>query len=393
MHLIRDAIAFATAIALATVLLAAPVPGTFPLLRAADLAYAGAFRLPAGPSNGDDFGFGGMPLAYNPATNGLFMGTHSGKVAEISIPAPVNRATIADLPFATYLQGFADPTEGHTQDVAPDRANPASIDGLLVLGDRLYGTAYVYYDATGSQRLSHYSRSLKLAVPSFKGMYELWQPRKAGFVSGYMALVPQDWQPLLGGTAITGQCCIPIVSRTSYGPSAFAWNPTELGAKSPTPATPLVYYPGDRPLAKWDSTNPVYNGSTEIHGAVIPEESRTLLLVGRHGVGPFCYGTGGATGECMDPATGDKGNHGYPYAYQVWAYDLNDLAAVKAGHKKPWDVRPYDVWTFTLPIDEPAKHLGGVAYDSARRLLYVSQLWADADGDAHRPLIHVFQVR
>lgn len=224
-------------------------------------------------------------------------------------------------------------------------------------------------------------------------MYDVWQRGKAGFVSGYMALVPPAWQLTLGGRAITGQCCVPIVSRTSYGPSAFAWMPEQLGMRSPVPATPLVYYTSDHPLATWDSTNPVYNGSTEIHGAFIPTLSRSLLFVGRHGLGPFCYGTGGADGECVDPGSGDKGNHGYPYAYRVWAYDLLDLVDVRAGRRRPWDVRPYDVWSFTLPVAEPSMHLGGVGYDQAHGLLYVSQLWADADGDAHRPLIHVFKVR
>ncbi len=369
MHFIRYATAACVATSLCAMLIAAPSPAQYPLLRATDLVYVGAFRLPAGSIAGGDFSFGGSPITFNPASNGLFIGSYGGKVAEVSIPEPINSATIADLPFAHYLQGFADPTEGHSRDVFPDGTEPGSIGGLLVHGDRLYGTVFIYYDAPGSQRLSHYSRSLNLAAPSFKGMYEVWQRGKAGFVSGYMALVPEDWQPLLGGPAITGQCCIPIVSRTSYGPSAFAWNPSELGAKSPTPATPLVYYPGDHPLATWDSTNPFYNGSTEIHGAAIPAQTRTLLLLGRHGLGPFCYGDGGAAGECVDPTSGDKGTHGYPYAYQVWAYDLLELADVKSGRKKPWDVRPYDVWTFRLPIDEPATHLGGVGYDARRRLL------------------------
>ncbi len=251
----------------------------------------------------------------------------------------------------------------------------------------------VYYDATASQRLSHYSRSINLSEPSFKGMFAVWQAGKAGFVSGYLAAIPEDWQQQLGGQAITGQCCIPIVSRTSYGPSALAWNPQELGIKSPTPAAPLLYYPADHPLAPWDSTNRVYNGSTEIRGAAMPSGTRTLLLFGRHGLGQFCYGTGGAKGECVDPVVGDKGTHAFPYTYQVWAYDLLDLADVKAGRKKPWDVRPYDVWPLDFPIVETSKHLGGVGYDDERRLLYVSQMVADRDEYAFRPVIQVFKVR
>jgi hypothetical protein len=224
-------------------------------------------------------------------------------------------------------------------------------------------------------------------------MFQVWQTGKAGFVSGYLAAIPDDWQPLLGGAAITGQCCIPIVSRTSYGPAAFAWNPSDLGVKSPIPAVPLVYYPDDHPLARWGSTNPVYNGSTEIRGAVLPGATRSLLLFGRHGTGEFCYGTGGIKGECVDPPVADKGNHAFPYIYQVWAYDLLELADIKAGRRKPWDVRPYAIWPLELPIEEDAKHIGGVGYDTERRQLYVSQMLADTDTYANRPVIHVFRIQ
>jgi hypothetical protein len=363
-----------------------------PLLQRADLIYVGAFRLPAESINQDDFSFGGAPIAFNPVRSSLFVGSRRGNIAELILPAPVASDAIADLPFATYMQGFADPTEGHVQDAAPNRANPAGLDGLLVSGARLYGSAAVYYDASNDQRRSHFARSLALNESSFSGLFQVWDTGKTGYVSGYLADIPAEWQPLLGGPAITGQCCIPIVSRTSYGPSAFAWNPADLTGAGPVRAQPLLYYPGDHPLSAWDGTSAVYNGSTEIRGAVIPEGTRTLLFVGRQGTGPFCYGDGGANGECKDPVVGDKGTHAYPYRYQIWAYDLADLADVRAGRRSPWDVHPYDVWPLDLPIDEPAKHLGGVTYDAAHHLLYVSQMLADRDEYAFRPLIHVFRI-
>ncbi len=363
-----------------------------PLLRQTDLIYVGAFRLPRESANQDSFGFGGLPIAFNTARSSLFVGSRRGNIAEVAIPEPAVSTAIGDLPFATYLQGFADPLEGHLQDAAPDRANPAALDGLLVLGDRMFGTAAVYYDAGNSQRRSHFARSLALNESSYSGLFPVWDSARTGYVSGYLALVPAEWQPLLGGPAITGQCCIPIVSRTSYGPSAFSWNPADLGRTTAVHAVPLLYYPGDHPLAAWDGTSVIYNGTTEIHGAVIPDGTRTLLFVGRQGTGTFCYGEGGANAACNDPVNDDKGNHAYPYRYQIWAYDLADLADVKTGKRKPWDVRPYDIWVLSLPFDEPAKHLGGVAYDPARRLLYVSQMLADKDEYAFRPLIHVFRL-
>ena len=53
-----------------------------------NLRYEGAFRLPAEESNGDSFSFGGRPAAYNPDNDSLFVGTFSGRVGEVSIPAP-----------------------------------------------------------------------------------------------------------------------------------------------------------------------------------------------------------------------------------------------------------------------------------------------------------------
>ena len=36
--------------------------------------------------------------------------------------------------------------------------------------------------------------------------------------------------------------------------------------------------------------------------------------------------------------------------FQVWAYNANDLLAVKNGTLQPWQVQPYDVWKFNVPV-------------------------------------------
>ena len=100
---------------------------------------------------------------------------------------------------------------------------------------------------------------------------------------------------------------------------------------------------------------------------VFPEGTRSVLFFGRHGLGKFCYGPGttdqqlvgrptdgGVDTWCHDPTSANKGTHAYPYHYYVWAYDANDLAAVKAGQKQPWEVKPYAVWPFSLPFGETA---------------------------------------
>lgn len=75
----------------------------------------------------------------------------------------------------------------------------------------------------------------------------------------------------------------------------------------------------------------------------------------------------------------------------MWAYDANDLLAVKHGSKTPYEIRPYATWTFPLPFENPndAHSLGGVAYDAQHQLIYLSQLSEDVNAS---PLIHVFKV-
>ena len=72
---------------------------------------------------------------------------------------------------------------------------------------------------------------------------------------------------------------------------------------------------------------------------------------------------------------------------EVWAYDARDLRAVRRGRRRPWQVKPYAVWTLRLPFG--SGQIGGAAYDPKGRRIFVSQQY----GDDTQPLIHVFKVR
>ena len=381
-------------------------PLSLPRLSFADLVYVGAFRLPRAAEGGEDFSYGGLHFAYNPARNSLFGSSLHNNVAEVTIPTPVNTADVNQMPFASYIQPFNDPTEGHFREIENGGPNPAVFAGMIVQGNRLFGTGSIYYDALDDQVVSHFSHSTDLAAPSYVGMSQVWESGKAGYVGGYMANLPIEWQAKLGGPALTGQCCIPIASRTSYGPAAFGFDPSAIGHNTSVPASPLLYYTQDHTtLGLWEGSNPVYGGTTAMGGVAVIAGTRTALFIGRTGLGAFCYGYGvedqaiagrpAADGvmNCYDPTTHDKGMHAYPYRYQIWAYDLADFAAVKAGAKQPWDVVPYGVWPFDLPIPEQsAVRIGGVAYDMQRQLLYIAQHRADKDGFAQRPIIHALRV-
>ncbi len=372
-------------------IISAAGPETLPLLQQGNLEYLGAFRLPrGGDSATESFSFGGNVLAYDPADGGLFASTRGSYVAKVRIPTPIKSPNIESLPFATFMETFHDPLEGGLS------ALPQSgIHGLLVDGGKLYGAASIYYDASNSARVSHFSRSTNLTTPSATPLKALWQADRSGYVGGWLATVPSEWQSLLGGSIVSGSCCVPIVSRTSFGPSAFAWHPADF-TQSLIPATPLLYYPSDHPnLGPWGSANAIYGGTTVIGGMVIPANTRSLLYFGANGTGSFCYGIGGASGgECFDPLSSAKGQHAYPYNYQVWAYDLLDLAKAKSKQITPWDIKPYATWQITFPNSFMSLNgIGGVAYDQAHQIIYLSQVEADTDGYSSRALIHAYKVK
>ena len=376
---------------------------SYPLIQSNNLTYLGAFKVPGGKNLGGAYGFdyGIAGVAYNPANNSIFLTNHAyeQKTAELSIPALDTDMT--KLQTATLLQNLYDITEGNVRNVLAGGAKYNSstyLGGLLAWGNKLIGSSYIYYDGSGSARLSHFTHSTTLSQPSFQGMYAVGT-LNPGFYNGYMANIPVAWQSAFGGPALTGQCCIPIISRTSFGPAAFVFNPDDVGVANPVPATPLVYYPqSNQTLGTWGNTtapNLYYNMTTSVKGIVFPAGTQSVLFFGRQGIGIPCYGQGTTTQSldrqpvpgtnggvvyCYDPANGSKGNHAYPYKSWVWAYDANDLLAVKNGQKNPWDPRPYAIWELTKPVDSGG--IQGAVYDSNTQRIYVVQSL----------VIHVFQV-
>lgn len=360
------------------------------LLQKEDLQYMGAFKVPVGEANGSRFDYGGTASVYNPVNNSLFMvgHPHHQMVAEITIPEAINSSSLEELNRANFLQTFTDVTEGKLSTVDPsDAVNGFRIGGILLHNGTLINSVYSYYDGDHSQVSSHFQSSPDWSMTGeVQGAYQLGT-LGAGFVSGYMTQIPTDWQDDFGGSALTGNCCIPIISRSSFGPSAFVFEPSDLGIENPVPVTPLLYYPQANPLADWDATSPLFNGSTQITGILFPENSQSVLFFGRHGIGTFCYGTGEI---CNDPINEHQGTHAYPYIYQVWAYDAMDLLAVKNGTKQAWEIQPYTTWELEFPFSEDSKTIGGVAYNREAGLVYVSQ--QNVEGVSKYPVMHVFKI-
>jgi len=359
------------------------------LLHKGDLIYKGAFRVPAGGADSSTLSYGGRALTYNAANNSLFLAGHANyqRTAEISIPSIVNAGALSNLATAQYIQTPADATEGKLGQINPTDPNSQYIGGHLVYGGKLYLAGYSTYDGAGTQSASHFVRSLNI---SLKGQVSgpFLVGSDAHMTGGYMGTVPPEWQAAVGAPALTGNCCQSIISHQSFGPAVSAFDPSDL-SQGNAPAIELLRYTSTNPLGPdVTSQNIYYNLTSRVDGVVFPEGTRSVLFFGKHGIGKYCYGEAAA---CGDPAMPYKGTHAYPYVYQVWAYDINDLLMVKAGSKRPWEILPYAVWTFNLPFESDDTHdTGGVAYDPASGRIYFSQL--DGDSANRLPVIHVFQV-
>ena len=261
-------------------------PRAEPLLQLTDLIYQGSFRTPAGapPGYAGGLDYGGTAIAFNPNNNSLFLVGHDWYQlsAEITIPATLSRDANA-LPNSAFIQPLTDALEGKIRRVT-DSTNIVKIGGQLVYRGKLYITDYAYYDGNGSQQLSHFYRPLNLGVQGqVQGPFRVG-PLGAGFYDGFFSLIPTEWQSALGGPVLNGNCCLSIISRTSFGPSAFAIDPENIGVNQN--AVSLLYYTSDHDEGSFDGN------STQVFGAVFPNGSRSILFFGRQGLGRPCYGEG-----------------------------------------------------------------------------------------------------
>jgi len=450
-----------------------------------DFKYLGAFRLPKTLKGGVyGLSYGGYVIAFNPPSSSensstkqwgsLFItgNPYEQLTAEINIPEIIECEgpeigiieigtdkleivkcknsggyTVDKLTTATEKQPLTDTTEVNgisyrtkiLADETKDIANGARIGGLIPWRYKdknwLIGSVYGSYDAANQAVKSHFATSQDLLSSSqhFTGMRELGKKPSpvpgAGFIGGYMTLIPQQWQQGkndLGGKALSGMSGLSGSNISSYGPAAFSFDPDDIiEKKSPNDMEvhALLYYDiAHQTLGEWSAADykpgNLHKQGTTHAGVIFPAGTRSIIFTGRFPEGVPCYGIGtnikeedGNTSDqappnntcmrtilvdkgvtcCYDPTNSSKGPHGYPYVMYAWAYDASDLKEVVNGNKKPWEVVPYDHGEIKLPFTDTNSSgvQGATAYDEESKRLYLVQVKADNEW----PIIHVFQIK
>ena len=378
-------------------------PANAPLVDIDALEYVGAFRLPAATFGASELSYSEGPIEVYGSSIFMVGHAHQQAIAEFEIPHLVDATELGALQMAAApLQPFSTILER-----APNK--PEALDRIAGLkmvdaagGPELLVNAYEYYDAPSDNRRTTLviRDPHDLAGSVVDGFYALDGAARAG---GWMSPIPEAWQASLGGSMITGASSgIPIISRTSVGPSAFVFDPRafagEVSLDDPVSTQPLLGYDLGAPLHD-DLSNTSGNNALWTHlsravfGFIVPG-SRTYLTLGHsggHGPSGVCYKCvpTGAEAACGGYCSRDPADRSLYY----WAYDVGEFEAVARGEREPQTLRPYASGPFVAPFS--TSEMGGGAFDAEAGLLYLTMQRADREQGPYSnpPVVVVFAIR
>lgn len=219
---------------------------------------------------------------------------------------------------------------------------------------------------------------------------------------GMAGTVGAEWQAALGGAYISGQgTLVANDARGTAGPSSYVFNPSFTASSSPVSLAALAHYPftpsSENIVQNWDrattGTWTFISGMDRGATTVVPTGFASVMVVGAHGTGPYCYGdptsdptlqrvpnAGGLT-QCYDLGTrlsgsSDKGVHAWPYEPWVWLWSVSSVESVLAG-ADPWSIYPYAAFQLPWPGDTGTAPgdifavSGGAYYDQSSGYLYM----------------------
>jgi hypothetical protein len=392
------------------------------LIAPSDVVYLGAFRIDTPPpaTGYATWEYSNGPLAYYPAGNpggppdgypgSLFMAGHvyESRVAEIEIPTPIASKTLASLKTARIIQPMTNVLQA-----VPNRSGFIMGMTWVASQGRVFFTHGQDYsdsdcDPAGSPP-GLGSFAPKLSDPQTQG---LWFLAKNGttlhpFTSlRYIMEIPEPWRSQLNGAGIaTGRHRGWCPEGTNLYASA-PWARGSVAAGGPVAATTLMEFGSFTEPEKWSrehSSANAYQGAAWltsgsksaviITGIIDFDPTRSYYGYDDRKLPPQCDPDPKAKG-----CTGDRGWRASDPRAAFLLYDPRDLADVAKGRKKAWqvswyakvDVSPYMLRRYNAGMLTTGADAEDIlaTYDRDRRLLYVSESFADG----LKPIVHVFRI-
>lgn len=386
------------------------------LLLPEDLTYRGAFRLPEGTDwDAHSWNWADASIAYRP--NGDPGGPADGypgslfglghdvfmNVGEIDIPAPVVSPgkEVDDLDTASTLQPFTEVMSGFISgmevlnaglEYLPAQGSQTSDKLYFCWGERLQ------YDRV----VTHGWCDADLSTPDVAGGWFLGDLDVRG-TNEYVFAIPSDWAATYtpGRLLATGR--YKDGGQASQGPTIFAYAPWEAGDPPPAgttlPYTTLLRYDivdeGTHMLDGYEHSDEWMNAAW-----LTREGSGAVVFVGTKGIDEtretwygYANGDDGYAEPPTDLPNNEKGWWSDRFEGRMLFYDPADLAAVATGEEpangpQPYAVMDVDPYLYHVTYSQQKRHVAGVTYDRERRLLYMTEPFADGD----KPIVHVWQV-
>ena len=213
--------------------------------------------------------------------------------------------------------------------------------------------------------------------------------------------MPDEWQPAIGGTAVTGWASnYGIISRYSVGPSLFGFSPEAVVTSAPGPIATTEHmvfpftedaYLSPDALAETEGTvSQTWNQlSRGVYGFIVPG-SRTFAVVGSNGGVASGLGEGITQNDgtfCTSPCPYDPDDL---YNY-YWLFDLDQILSADNSAAP----RPYAHGRWDVPFDGGGQHrIIGATLDAERGVLYMTLSAAGAIAETFEtaPVIVAYQV-
>src|SRR3989339_452359 len=364
------------------------------------LQYRGAFRPPEASSNGSNFGFSSGDIAFYPAGDtantdsfpgSLFFGGNGTgrKVAEISIPEPINSRNISALPMASYVQGFYNIKSANMASGALSIC-PA-LEYLPAQGTQTQGYLYTCFGdnyQVGGGRLNSFGAAAPVLSNAviFGGWY--LGPAAAYTSPDYMSTIKFI---LSLPDAIQNKMLVAGGGRDGshpQGATLVAYGPWNDGDPLPENNTVLSYTPllmygnsFDTHSLEGARENDLWRGGEWL---TIGDKS-AVVISGVKGWGDFWY---------------SHAPYMSSYMPLLLYYDPRDLIAVANGAKQPYEPQPYAVLHLNDVILSPSSQdsseggsgPGGLAFDRQNGVLYMADYRAYGTYTAN-PVIHVWKLK